>query len=109
VTSVGGRGPFVATVIPAPVEDAFGDPVSAPEGPWQVPNCRLAPRGSTEENFQAQRVVTEYDLFAPAGASFPEDATVTVAGLTTKVDGEARTWRSYGPRGQVVPLKRVKG
>jgi hypothetical protein len=107
--TVGGRGPFVATVTPAAVEDAFGDRVTGPASSWTVPNCKLAPRASTETKFQAQRVVTEFDLFAPAGHSFPEDATVAVAGLVTKVDGEAKTWRTGGELGQVVPLLRVKG
>lgn len=123
MTFTGGRGPFTAIVTPATAtapegEDAFGDPIepesssssSAGAGePWTVPNCRLAPRGSAEDNFQAARVTTEWDLFAPYGASFPVDAHVTVAGLTTRVEGRAQIWRRYGQRGQIIPLKLVEG
>lgn len=105
-----GRGPFTAVVTPAAGKDAFGDPMASDgTGSWTVPNCKLAPRGSKEDNFQASRTTSEFDLFAPPGASFPEDAHVAVAGIVAKVQGQAQSWRRGGQCGQVVALEQVKG
>jgi hypothetical protein len=103
--SRGLQGHLTAEVTPAGAEDRFGDPT--PGGPsWLVPGCLLGPTSTSAEEFRANTQMADWNLYAPAGASFPLNATVTVAGVTAKVYAPPEVW---GSSGQIVRLRRVTG
>lgn len=104
----GGLPGDLAVVVTRPgPKNQMGDP-TGPPAVHTVSGCLLAPGGTSEDHDRAQRVVSDWDLYAPEDADIaaPDRISVPHLGVTAEVAGDPRRWPGAGV---VVPLRRVTG
>lgn len=89
--------------------DWQGDPVGPP-AEFDIPNCQLWPRSSTEDSDQGRVIIDGWNLYVPprsANTVYATD-TVTVRGEDFNVEGVPGAYDLKGKdKGMIVVLKRV--
>lgn len=95
-------GTITATVIRPAGRDRDGDPTGSPTE-HDVDGCMLAPGNTTEVTTQADTVVADATLYAPAGADIMATDRLRADGTTYDIVGRPQRWLGDG----VVVLLRV--
>lgn len=91
--------------------DAYGQDVYTPSE-TTVTGCAVLPASSGEQLGSADRIVTRYELYAPAGTDVDAvDAVVLADGTRWEIDGEPERWPdAFGnPHHVRCYLRRVTG
>jgi hypothetical protein len=103
------RGNETVTVKrPAP-KDWQGDP-TGPDAEFEIPNCQLWPRSSTEDAARGRVIIDGLNLFIPPGSANSVYATdtVVVRGDEYSVVGVPGSYDLKGkPKGMIVVLSRT--
>ena len=90
--------------------DAYGDPIASTTARIDVPQCLVAPNGSTESTARGRAgVSTGWTVFAPVGTDALYTDGVEVRGVTCRIDGEVADWPGADWQGVVINAVRAVG
>ena len=93
--------------------DEYGDPTDSASETIELHGCAVAPRSSSDTKGRGRNGTVEgLTMYCPPDTDITDTDTVTVSGISYRIDGEVGVWGSpFGDQvdGIEVSLKRAKG